>query len=716
VRQGTKQAAPRFLAGAALGVLAAFGAGTADAQTSETAGKAGDEIVITGRTATEQSVTKSDAPLIETPQSISVITRQALDDQAVESVAQALRYAPGVSSESGGVATRFDSFFARGFALDQYLDGLRPLAGGNSLSQPDPYLLDSIEVLRGPASVLFGQASPGGIVNLVSKRPTVAPIREIQAQVGSYDQYQLGFDIGGAIGGALSARLSGMARESDSQLDFAHEERYALAPSIRWQPDADTSLTFYANYQNDPEVGYNGFIPAHGSVLPNAASSEKLPTSLYTGDPGFDRTSRETFTIGDEFEHRFNDVFTVRQKLRYGTAKADFHYIQSSFLDVDDRTLNRFTFIVDDDAIAWDSDNQLQAKFASGALTHNVLVGLDYQHLRVRTGTGGDFSTAPSLDIFAPVYNVPIAVPPIDFVTLTNQSQIGLYAQDQAALGHWRFLLGGRQDWAKTKSDASIPGLGNVGSQEQKDDAFTWRAGGVYLFENGLAPYASYTESFQPEVRTDGGAPPFEPTTAKQYEIGLKYQAPGSRDLITLALYDLTRDKVVVPDPIDPLVSIQIGQVRSRGVEISGTHPIGERLDLTASYSYVDQEVTVSGDPLSSPPVGSTPAGVPATEASLWLDYHPSGGRAGFGSALGLRYSGASWGDSDNTFKVDGVTLVDAALRYDFRALGGPLSGLELGLNVTNLFDETYVAGCSSLDFCNYGFRRAVIATMRKRF
>lgn len=681
-------------------------------------------IIVTATRKTDSvSATKTDTPILQTPQSVSVITADQIRDFGSQSVQQVLRFSPGVDSETRGVMTGLDFFYARGFAMDQYLNGLRTLSGEYSYPQPDPYLLQSVEVLRGPASILYGQASPGGIVNLVSKQAGLDPVNEVEIQAGSYNRIQGALDLSGDLSAdhSVSGRLTALAKDSDTQVDFAHERRYAAQPSITWHPDADTKITFVLTYQDDPDVGYYNWMPAYGTVLPNS-NGGRLPTNLYTGEPDFDRFSQRTVMAGYNFEHRFSDAITFRQNFRYAYADSTFRNAYVSFLDTDQRTLYRYAWALGENANNVDVDSQLIGKFALGPLANAMLAGFDYQHLRYGQKLGYDFDPAdvPPLDIFAPQYHQPIALPPLASDDVQYQEQEGAYLQDQISWGGLRLLLGGRQDWVQLSDtqyidfNTGLPGPGVKTSENQ--NAFTGRAGLVYLFKMGLAPYLSYTESFQPQTGTDFSGHAFSPTLGKQYEAGIKYQLPGTQSLITVAVYDLRQSNVLSTDFAHPGFDLQLGEIRSRGVDVWGQFAVTHNLEVDASYSHVDQKVTAGGIDFG-PPLGAHPSDIPVDQATLWADYELNGlGADGLGAALGVRYTGRSYGDDDNTFNVPSHTVIDALLHYEFGGDAGALSGVRLALNVTNLFDDTYVAGCGGIDYCAYGFRRTVLGTIAKRF
>ncbi len=667
------------------------------------------------------SATKMNTPIISTPASVSVVTRQQIDEQQVQSVPEALRYSAGVQPESRGAMTALDYIYARGFPVNQYQDGLRlQMSGGYALPQIDPYHLERIEVLRGPASVLYGQGDLGGTVNLVSKRPTDVPFHEVQLQFGNYKRVQTAFDFGGPIdaGKEWTYRVSGIGHKSDTQVDFAKDERISIAPALRWRPDADTSLTLLANYQHDPNVGFYNWVPGYGTVLTNPfMPGAKIPTSFNAGDPAFDRYSRTLGEIGYQFEHRFNDVFTVRQNLRYSHVDSAFDRIYASYLDADFHTLNRYAWRLRDQLNGVAVDNQLQADFATGPVRHKVLLGVDYQNTSYRQQLGYNFdpSEVPPIDIFNPVYFQSIPIPELTDKTNQTQSQLGFYAQDHIEIGKLNLLLGGRSDSAKARTDVFYLDQ-FIDSTPQTDRAFTGRAGAVYVFDSGIAPYVSFAQSFLPTIGVDANLAPFKPTTGTQYEAGLKFQPNGTNGFVTFSVYDLTQQNVLTPDPATGgRTSIQVGEIRSRGIELSAVASLSESLNVVASFSRMSPTVTKSSN--IGLAVGSTPVGLPDMMASLWADYTIKAGPAGgVGFGAGVRYVGKSFGDDANTFSIPDATVVDAALRYDFGVNNPSLRGLQVAINASNLFDKEYVATCLNADYCAYGLRRKILGTVTYRW
>lgn len=641
--------------------------------------------------------TKTDTPLIETPQSISVLTRDRLDNQAVDSLAQALRYTAGVQGETFGFNPRTASLQIRGFDATNtglYQDGLqlRTAGGSGEAFNPEVYGAERIEILRGPASVLYGQSSPGGIVNFVTKRPTVESFREVALEVGSFERREGRFDLGGpaAEDGSLLFRLTGLVRDSDAQVDFNPDDRVYFAPALTWKPGADTTLTFLSHYQEE-KVGDFVWLPPAGTLTSNP--NGKIPVNRNPGEPDFDHHERTQKAFGYLLEHRVGDGLTLRQNARYSHSVLDRAIVYGGGgLQADQRTLDRFAFENDKEVGVLSIDNQAQWTFSTGSARHTLLAGLDYQRLDDHNVFA--FDGAPSIDIFNPVYGQTIT-------TTVYQDedqelrQLGIYLQDQIKFDQkWVLSLGGRQDWADTEIVDNLTGT----RSEQDDKEFTGRAGLVYLSESGWAPYVSYSESFLPVVGNDPEGNPLKPETGRQHEIGVKYQPSGANSFITLAAFDLTRQNVseFVPPNFEQR---QTGEIRSRGIELEGVASLSARLDLIASYTYLDAEITRSDVPNQQ---GERPAQTPEHMASLWADYTLKGG---WGAGAGVRYLGSTFADTEpNTVSVPGVTLFDAAAHYDW-------DNFRFALNVHNLLDKEYVAAGFS-GFTSYGAARTLKASV----
>ncbi|MGQ3904682.1 ferrichrome porin FhuA [Mixta calida] len=672
--------------------------------------------------------TKTDTPIEKNPQSISVVTRQEMDIHQPASVKEALGYTPGVTVASRGASNTYDFVIIRGFSsvgLNQnnYLDGLKMQGDFYNDAVIDPYMLERVELMRGPTSVLYGKSSPGGIVSMVSKRPTTEPLREVQFKMGTDSLFQTGFDFSDALddSGTFSWRLTGMARSNNEQQINAEQKRYAIAPSFTWRPDDKTNFTFLSYFQNEPETGYYGWLPKEGTVqpLPNGGH---LPTSFNEGATN-NTYSRNQKMVGYSFEHGFNDTFTVRQNLRfsemktaqksaYGTGlcnnsmNAYNAYCQALTAAEQSHYLGRGTIVDHERLQNFSVDTQLQSKFATGEVSHTLLTGVDF--MRMRNDISALYGNAASLDL----NNLP-SMTEVDFGTaepyqLNESKQTGIYVQDQAEWDRWVFTFGGRYDWSKQATTVRS----DNGYVERNDHQFTWRGGINYLFDNGISPYFSYSQSFEPNAFSLYSVPrvAYAPSKGEQYEAGVKYVPKDMPVVLTGAVYQLTKTHNLMADPNNALNQVPAGEVRSRGVELEAKAAVTPSVNVTASYTYTDAEYTKD-----TTMKGNTPAQVPKHMASLWGDYtFNSGPLSGLTLGTGGRLIGSSYGDPANSFKVGSAAVMDAVVKYDLGRFG--MYGSSIALNVNNLLDREYVASCFETYGCFWGAERQVVATATFRF
>jgi iron complex outermembrane receptor protein len=651
------------------------------------------------------SVTKTDTPIVEIPQSVSVITAEQLSQRGIQGIEEAVWYTAGAQGGGYGADARSDWMLVRGFTPARYLDGLAlPAGSGTSITRIEPYGLERLEVIKGPSSVVYGAMPPGGMVNMVSKRPTAQPLHEVGVEVGSFDLRQGTFDVGGPLNdsGTVLYRLTGLARNSDTMTDYIKDDRYYLAPALTWKPDDNTSLTVLSRYQKAETASGAGFLPAEGTLLPNPHG--KIPRHRFTGEPGQNDYDKALASIGYEFHHDFANGLAFNQNLRYGTADVDNNGANVGAFGLlgDGRTLLRYLFPNENHTRTFGVDNNLQNVFDNGRVQHTLLGGVDYRRSNDDYASAFDFN-APGLDVFEPVYGSPVSVPAYSNHTRQIQKQLGVYLQDQIKLGRWGVTVGGRQDRVTTATDDLLGG----GRARQTDHAFSGRVGVNYLLDNGLAPYLSWSHSFQPTVGTGFAGTAFKPTTGDQYEAGLKYQPTGGNGLLTLAAYQITQQNSLTIDPAHPTYSVQQGETRLRGVELEGRWNIGTHLSVYGGYSYSDSEVTRTNDAAS---LGKQVALLPRQQASLGADYTLVGGPLdGLGFGGGVRYVGSHYGDIHNEWQTPAYTLFDASVHYD-------VGGWRLQLNASNLFDKDYVSACNSAAWCYYGYERSVTASARYRW
>ncbi len=680
--------------------------------------------------------TKTDTPIQKVPQSISVVTAEEMALHQPKSVKEALSYTPGVAVGTRGASNTYDYLIIRGFAADgqsqnNYLNGLKMQGNFYNDAVIDPYMLERAEIMRGPVSVLYGKSSPGGLLNMVSKRPTTEPLKEVQFKAGTDSLFQTGFDFSDALDddGVYSYRLTGLARSANAQQKGAEEQRYAIAPAFTWRPNDKTNFTFLSYFQNEPETGYYGWLPKEGTVEP-LQNGKRLPTDFNEGAKN-NTYSRNEKMIGYSFDHEFNDTFTVRQNLRFAQNKVSQKSVYGYGMCSDPlyssnpssspcanvpqsqwgHTLTR-QYVIDNEKLEnFSVDTQLQSKFATGSVDHTLLTGVDFMRMRndIDSWFGYAGSVAPS-----DIYNLDRSDfdfgahpnPSGPYRVLLKQKQTGLYVQDQAQWDKVLVTLGGRYDWADQSSFNR-----DYGNKSERDDKeFTWRGGVNYLFDNGVTPYFSYSESFEPASQTDANGDLFAPSKGKQYEVGVKYVPEDRPIVVTGALYQLTKTNNLMADPNGSLFSVEGGEIRARGVELEAKAALSASVNLVGSYTYTDAEYTTDTNYK-----GNTPAQVPKHMASLWADYtFFDGPLSGLTLGTGGRYTGSSYGDPANSFKVGSYTVVDALVRYDLARVG--MAGSNVALHVNNLFDREYVASCFNTYGCFWGAERQVVATATFRF
>lgn len=660
--------------------------------------------------------TKTDTDIVEVPQSISVVGRTQMDQQKAQTVAEALKYTPGVFADSRADGL-FDGLFIRGFGgfgglanFSKLLDGL-PLQSGQYLATPavDSYLLDRIDVLKGPASVLYGQASPGGVVNMVSKRPTDTPLHKVEVQTGSRGREQIATDHSGPIDdqGVWSYRITGLTKRADTQINHTQEQRIAVAPSLTLRPNDDTSLTLLASYQKDPSSYYTGWVPAQGSV--SGSATGKISRHFNPGEPSVDAYDREQTLFGYEFSHRFNDMWSFKQNTRYMDLNSEYKGFMVNYVNPYSSTtageLNRLADHSIEKQQTFSVDNQLEANVDTGPFQHKVLIGLEYDRAQSSMRFGRSYDVS-GINYVNPVYAHSAALPALTSHTVQKPEQTGLYLQDQIKWDQWTFLAGLRQDWAKTRTEDKVAGT----NSHQSDQALTGRVGVVYAFDNGISPYASYSNSFEPVVGTDAQGQAFKPTKGEQYEVGIKYQPVGWDSFITLSAFQIKQENVRTTDPGNAFYYVQTGEVRVRGAELEGRANLTDQISLLAGYSILDPEVTKDTTKSNE---GNRPVSVPLSQASAWVDYAFRGTFDGLTSGVGLRHIGKSYGDTNNDLSVDAYTIVDAALRYDLNKASTTLKGWSVAVNVNNLNDKHYVASCFSAGGCFYGAERTTLASLK---
>lgn len=522
------------------------------------------------RAVASSTASKTSSALADTPRSVSVVTRQRLDDQQSQTLTEVLGYVPGIFSPpfAGGDGQAGDLFFIRGFNATDYgygllRDGLR-VQGNRYDTSSEPYGLERVEVFRGPTSILYGENAPGGVVNLVSKQPTAEPRGEVQLSYGSHNRRQLGVDISGPLtdAGNVLGRLVMLGRNADTQVDHQPDDRLYLAPSLTLNFDDDNSLTVLATYQRDRTLMELGF-PAAGTLLHNP--NGKIDKDQLSGNPDWDNFERETWTLGYAFSHRVNDTWQFRQNSRYLQSRLNDNGFGS--------TLGNTAYDRYNKSIAYSLDNQFEGHFTPGAFDHTVLAGLSLD--RTSFNQNWDAGNGGTINVFAPVWNGKPSTPSPVQNALLEQTLYGLYSQLQTKVDRRVLLLGGRLDRVNSQYRNKAGTLNAAADMNSWDSKFTWQTGVMYQFDNGLSPYASYATAFAPTQQTESRSGPLDPTTSEQYELGIKYEPKGWNTAFTASVFDLRKKDDVLYDAAVGDYR-QIGASRAKGVELELNSDLSE--------------------------------------------------------------------------------------------------------------------------------------------
>lgn len=699
----------------ALALLAAFCAPLAFAQ--EKSSDSVETVTILGKTY-RNTATKTALEPEETPQAISVIEQEELEQRGVTSLGQALRYASGVVTETkGGAVTMYDNFYIRGFRIDQtYYDGLvlQYLKGWNLQPQIDPLAIQRVEVFKGPTSVLYGSMPPGGMVNTIAKSPQSENHTEVSASTGSRNLTQATLDTTGQFGDSnVSYRLIAKARKQDGQVDGTEEERYLIAPSIDWQATENTLINLNMYYQNDPAMGMNSSLPL--AAITNGTTS----ASTFAGDTNWSHFEREIMMLGYKIQHQFNDDWRFLQNLRYTDASLyqENTYHSASGFNESTGTLSRNIYTTEEDYEGLVVDNQLSGIVNLGSVEHNLLLGLDYQTLNGDSAYK-EYSTSDSGFYQFNIYNANnhlLNRSNVSEVYAGNDEvsveQLGTYFQDQLLWNQWVFIAGGRFDNYKSTNNFS-------GSNSQADhNEFSYRVGALYQFDSGISPFVNFATSFSPVAGVDSKfGKPFEPEVGEQIEVGVKYVSADMSKQLTTSLYRIIKSNMVVTDPTSANYQdeVQVGEVRSQGVEVEGRWWLMPNWDVSANYTYADVEVTEdSANGLQ----GTTPIYVPKHSATLWSTYNvEQGALSGVRVSAGGRYVGQMYMDATNTQgKVPSYIVADLSLGYDLSEISDSLAGASADIISSNLFDEEYYT-CYDKTNCWYGAERTIELKLNYEF
>ncbi len=639
--------------------------------------------------------TKVDTPIAKIPQAISVVTQDQIEDQKPRTLNEALGYTASANPNSFGFDSRYDAFFLRGFPAHyngMFRDGLRQYNGPSAWVKTEPYGIEGVTVLKGPASSLYGISGPGGLVNVVTKRPKDEQFREVELLMGEHNRYQSAFDFSGPANenGSLLYRFTGLGRLSDTELPAYPDDKLYLAPAFTFKPDEDTKLTILGEISKSVTGGTAAFYnSSYGTI-----------SDIYEGDPAWNDFTQDQGRIGYEFEHRFNDLLTVRQNLRYNAVDADLEY-SSHYSIGPDLPLQRYWGHYTEDMQNFVVDNMAQFEFDTGQVKHVAVAGIDYAWAQYDASSALSYTSVDDIKQM-----------PVPFIGGQEMNQVGIYLHDQMEWDNFTLFASGRYDWVDTTStDATST------ETEQDDSHFSSRVGLSYTTEWGITPYANYSTSFSPNIGfvyddvTSDVASVARPTVAEQKEIGVKYEIPGYNAVISAALFDIDQKDGVVFDASTGINKQRQLDLNSRGFELEANASFDNGFSLIASYTNLRVKIEKGAEGTVGKELSATPNHIFA----LWGHYLFEGGAlAGLGVGAGVRVASSSYGDDTNTFKNSSRAFVDAALSYDFGYRNPDLEGVSLQINAKNLFDEQKPI-CSA-GYCYKDEGRSLFGSLRYRF
>lgn len=654
-------------------------------------------VIVTGRFEAEVEVGKFDAPLAETPQAITVVSSAEFTQRGAQSLQETLRYVAGVNAEAYGNDGRNDYSRIRNVEVPIYLDGLRQTYGYYA-PRTDIFMLDQVEVLKGPGGSLYGAGAIGGLINQTSKRPQFEAGGEVTASYGTWNRFQAGLDVTGPLNqaGTVAGRLVAVMRNSDTQVDHIQDNRFLIAPSLTWRATEDTDITLLARYQKDNGGSISTFPPYMATL--KAPPGRRLPTSRFLGEPSWEKFDTEVKTASLLIEHRFSDALTFRSRTRYMESHVDYQSIYPAiadplapFIDDEQRMLDRYIWAIYPDQQNLGTDNHVQVKFDTGPISHSLMAGVDY--IWYKEKSNAIFGTVAPIDAYAPVYGN-FVVPEGYRNPTERQDQLGLYVQDHIEIGdRLSFTLGARRDRAETKIE---------GAEDKVDKATTYRAAALVKLDYGFAPYVSYTESFLPQAGTTFAGEPFDPTEGKQWEVGLKW-TPTPEALITLAAYKITERNRMTADPVNPNFSVQTGEAELKGIELEGTFRVAG-FDINAAGAIADTEVTESNNPAE---LGRPLEGAAEKQAAVFVSRaFQVADETTLRLGGGVRYIGESW---SGDLRTPDYTLGDLFAAVDWR-------DWTFQLNANNVTDKIYYSTCLQRGDCFLGVRRTVNFAVTRSF
>lgn len=683
-----------------------------------------------------RTATKTDVAIGETPRAISIVTREQMDDRASISIADALQYTPSIQANYFGEDNKQDWFVIRGFKQANsglYQDGTRLYSSGFYSWQIDPFGLERVEILRGPGSALYGQTPPGGVINVVSKRPQFdGGSGQFAIEYGTDDRKQISLDVNSEVNDKMAFRLQALGRKNGSRVDGVEAERIFIAPSLAYKFTDDTKITLLTSYQKDDSDPYLQFLPMEGTLTSNP--NGKISDSTAVGNTDWETFEREQLSLGYEFEHHFNDSTYFMQNTRYSKMDINLRQMYSlgyakdyglGVYDPTDSQILRGASTEEGTSDAFNIDNRVVHTFKTGVVEHTLLAGIDYQNIDIDSkdyaadpfvadgnssigipvpGVGLVPIANPLFDVFNPSYSNNVTLLDSNFsvvdesdrqTTKTKNNQLGLYLQDQMMIADkWAVQIGVRYDDSQNKTHNTTTGV----KTKVENEEWTTNLGVAYLMDNGFTPYVSYAQSFNPIIQLDVNGDPAKPERGEQYEVGLKYQPRSFEGYFNIAAFEVSKENLA--RTVNSQLT-QIGEVRNRGIELEAVANVTEELTLIGNVSFIDSEIT---EDANSSYVGNTPSQIADQLASAWANYRfLSGPLDGLTVGAGARYVGDSYADNTETNVVPSYTLFDATLSYR-------IEDYKFQVAAKNLADKEYVATCDF--YCFYGDRRNVIASV----
>ncbi len=622
------------------------------------------------------TATRTDTPLIQVPQSVEVVTQRVLQDQRAVRVEQALRNVSGMAlGDVGQSGIAADVAYCRGFPCGYFKNYLRNEDQNQALTFRDIANIQRLEVLKGPASVLYGRSQPGGIINILTKQPQAERYASIDQIVGSYGYYRTMLDATGPLNESktLLFRINGAYENTESFRDNVQGQRYFVAPVFTWKAGSNTTVTIDGEYIRDRRTADFG-IPAIGQA-PAA-----VPLSRFFGER-FDTLRFEEGRAGLTVEHRLNSNWRIESRFRADRSVATAYRTVGLAVLPGNQSIARFFFdqLAPISSYYWRND--LIGKATTGSITHALLTGVEVG----RQYASYDQAAVPfdTISIFNPVYGQ-TAVPTLNRTPFSRSfaNALGGYVQDQISLReNLHLLIGARGDYFYQHSNV-------VGANTKAENyAFSPRIGVTYQPVPQVALYANVTRSFIPNFGPFTAASnQFKPTTGTQYEAGIKTEIVPGRLTSTLAFYRILKKDVLAADPTNPLFFVQTGAQRSQGIEFDLTAQLSAGWKIIATYAYTDARIAAD----TTVPVGNRLPLIARHTGSLWTTYDfQSDPLRGFGVGAGLFAVGERAGDLANTFELPGYVRTDMALYYRKPEIFTH-TNLIAQLNVQNLLDQEY--------------------------